>query len=138
VAAARLSRNSVASAVPPELIARWADAASRIEPNNRWYDYLAGAARLRGHGQDESALRMLNTANRGMSGWHGAGMFWYALAIAHRRLGHDGDARRWLDRADAWMADRDREAASDSIVEPKLPLRDYLEAKILKREAKSH
>ncbi len=135
--AARLSRNSVASGVPPELIVRWADAALRIVPDNRWYDYLAGAARLRGRGQDESALRMLNTANRGKSGWHGAGMFWYALAIAHRRLGHDGDARRWLDRADAWMADRDREAASDSTVEPKNFLRDYLEAKILEREAKS-
>jgi len=65
------------------------------------------------------------------------GVTWYALAIVHRRLGHDADSRRWLERADSWMANRDREAATASTVLPKLPLRDYLEAKILEREAKS-
>ena len=135
--ASRITGFSAASGVEPELIVRWADAALRIDPNEGWLDYLTGAARLRAGNQDTAALRMLDVASKRMPAWHGAGMTWYALAVVHRRLGHDADSRRWLECADSWMADRDREAARASAALPKIPLRDYLEAKILEREAKS-
>jgi predicted Zn-dependent protease len=135
--ASRISGFSSASGVAPELMVHWADAARAMYPNQPWLDYFAGAARLCARNQDAEALRLLNSASKQMPLWNAAGMTWYALAIVHRRLGHDADARRWLERADSWMADRNREAAMASTVLPKLPVRDYLEAKILQREAKS-
>ena len=78
----------------------------------------------------------MNSANRRMPKWDGTGMARYALAIAHRRLGHDVEARHWLAKGDAWMASWDREAQRASMVPPDLYLVDYLEAKVLEREAK--
>jgi serine/threonine protein kinase/tetratricopeptide (TPR) repeat protein len=133
--AARLARGSAASGVAPEAVIGWADAARQLMPNRSWGDYLAGAARLRGRDQDEAALKLLNAANQRMRE-PGAGLTCYALAIAHRRLGHESDAARWLERADNWMVDRDREAASASVIEPRCALHDYLDAKLLQREAR--
>jgi hypothetical protein len=31
---------------------------------------------------------------------------WFLLAMAHWRLGNKGEARRWYDKAVAWMEDR--------------------------------
>ena len=134
--ASRITGFSAASGVAPELMLQWADAARAIDPNQNWLYYLVGAARLRAKNQDAAALQMLILASKETPGWPGAGMTWYALAIIHRRLGHNADARRWLERADSWMADREREAATASTVLPKTCLRDYLEAKVLEREAK--
>jgi tetratricopeptide (TPR) repeat protein len=127
-AAWRISGFSSASGVAPELMVHWIDAARALDPNQTWLENYPGAARLRARNQDASTLRLLNVASEQTHGWHGAGITWYALAIVHRRLGHD---------VDSWMADRNRDATTASTVLPKLPLRDYLEAKILEREAKS-
>lgn len=74
--------------------------------------------------------------NRG-GRWDGDGMNWYATAIAHRRLGHKEAARRWLARADAWLARIDRDPVRVSEPAGKFWLGDYLDAKVLGREARA-
>jgi hypothetical protein len=56
---------------------------------------------MRESGQNGTALQILTQVNKDVPGWNGLGMDWYATAIAHRRLGHEEDARWSVDRADA-------------------------------------
>ena len=32
---------------------------------------------------------------------------WFFVAISHKRLGHDADARKWFDKAVAWTKEHD-------------------------------
>ncbi len=41
-------------------------------------------------------------------------VWWPVLALAHARLGHAEEARRWLDKADAWQRQESRRVAEES------------------------
>jgi tetratricopeptide (TPR) repeat protein len=135
--AARIARLSADSGIAPDVFIGWADTARRLEPSQWWQDYVSGLVRLRDRGQDEAGLRLLKSVNKQFPNSAAAGATCYGLALAHRRLGHDADARRWRERADSWLGDREREAKTASVLEPKIPLRDYLEAKILEQETRA-
>jgi hypothetical protein len=62
-------------------------------------------------------------------------MNWYATAIAHHRLGRKDEAARWLKRADDWLARIDQDPLRFSEPAWKFWLGDYLDAKVLGREA---
>jgi serine/threonine protein kinase/tetratricopeptide (TPR) repeat protein len=134
--AARIARLSADSGIAPEVIVGWADTARKLEPSASWQDYVSGLVRLRARDQDEAAVRLLSSVNKQFPDSAAAGAVWRGLALVHGRLGHDTHARRWRERADSWLAAREREATTASIREPKIPLRDYLEAKILACEAR--
>jgi tetratricopeptide (TPR) repeat protein len=62
---------------------------------------------------------------------------WLWLALAHQRLGRSEDARRWLDKATAWL-DQLREGMMDRAKEDQgLHLHNWLEAHVLRREAEA-
>jgi serine/threonine-protein kinase len=60
---------------------------------------------------------------------------WLWLALAQKRLGKSQEARRWLDKATAWL-DQFREGMTDRAEkELRLHLHNWLEANVLRREA---
>ena len=62
---------------------------------------------------------------------------WLWLALAHDRLGKAEEARRWLDKAQAWL-DRYREGMPARAEEEfGLHLHNWLEAHVLRREAEA-
>jgi tetratricopeptide (TPR) repeat protein len=62
---------------------------------------------------------------------------WLWLALAQQRLGRSEEARRWLDRATAWL-DQYRDGMPDRAEdELGLHLHNWLEAHVLRREAEA-
>ena len=62
---------------------------------------------------------------------------WLWLALAHQRLGKSEEARRWLDKATAWL-DQYRDGMPDRADdELGLHLHNWLEAQVLRREAET-
>ena len=63
---------------------------------------------------------------------------WYALAIAHIRLGRLDSSSQWLDKAESWM-DQKESAFADRTLHPSPPIyvTDWLETLVLRREAAS-
>jgi hypothetical protein len=64
-----------------------------------------------------------------------------SLALAHRRLGHPEEARRWLDRAERWLSALDRTYAADrpgvltGQPQAQLSFEFWVYAQLLRREA---
>jgi tetratricopeptide (TPR) repeat protein len=58
-------------------------------------------------GRYEEAIRRLNES---IAARDGVGIYvdWFFLALAHHRLGHVVEARRWLDKAVQWIEQNDR------------------------------
>jgi hypothetical protein len=69
--------------------------------------------------------------------WGRAVLNWLWLALANERLGKAEEARRWLEKAQAWLDQyRDRmPARADE--ESGLDLHNWLEAHVLRREAET-
>jgi hypothetical protein len=62
---------------------------------------------------------------------------WLWLALADHRLGRTEDARRWLDKAQAWL-DQYRDGMPDRAEQQfGLDLHNWLEAHALRREAEA-
>jgi len=62
---------------------------------------------------------------------------WLWLALAQQRLGKSEEARRWLDKATAWL-DQYRDGMPDGAEgELGLHLHNWLEAHVLRREAEA-
>jgi WD40 repeat protein/tetratricopeptide (TPR) repeat protein len=83
-------------------VVRWLERGA-AQPSNR-YIYLHRLAQaLYRIGQPEAAVRELNKALplRTSEGW--VVEDWLFLAMAHHRLGHGTEARKWLDRATDWI-----------------------------------
>jgi tetratricopeptide (TPR) repeat protein len=78
----------------------------------------------------EQSLRAEHKSGRAVLNW-----LW--LALAQQRLGKSEEARRWLDRATAWL-DQHREGMPDRAEEELgLHLHNWLEAHVLRREAEA-
>src|SRR5262249_37054153 len=69
-----------------------------------------GAALYRA-GRFEDAVKRLGEACR-LHAEGGTAWDWLFLAMAEHRLGHDGAARGWLDKAARWIDQRPKEAAA--------------------------
>jgi Flp pilus assembly protein TadD len=92
-----------------------------------------GAALYRA-GRLEEAVQRLSEAVRAAGG-DGTYADWLLLAMAHQRLGHGAEARRWLDKAVRWMDRADWPQPKDVAPSPTWPER--LEAQLLRREAEA-
>jgi tetratricopeptide (TPR) repeat protein len=62
---------------------------------------------------------------------------WLWLALAHHRLGKPGEARRWLDKAHAWLDRYGAGMPPRAEEELGLHLHNWLEAHVLRREAEA-
>jgi hypothetical protein len=73
--------------------------------------------------------------------WPNSGMNAYGLALAHHRLGHRDEARRWLQRAETWLKGLDRiyvaEAPGIPSGQPQVSVafEFWVYAQLLRREA---
>ena len=62
---------------------------------------------------------------------------WLWLALAHQRLGKTEEARRWLDKAQAWLDQYGDGMPARAEAEFGLHLHNWLEAHVLLREAEA-
>jgi tetratricopeptide (TPR) repeat protein len=102
--------------------------------------YVLGAALLRADRLDEAVHRFEESLAVERE-WPNAGMNAYGLALAHHRLGHPDEARRWLERAESWLNRLDRtyavEAPGILSGQPQVPVsfEFWVYAQLLRREA---
>jgi tetratricopeptide (TPR) repeat protein len=110
----------------------WLERGAAQSSNRYIYLHRLGQALYR-TGQWEAAVRELNKALplRASEGW---AEDWLFLAMAHHRLGHGAEARKWLDRATDWMNREIRERSQWA-----LPLHWTVRLKLLtlEREAEN-
>jgi serine/threonine-protein kinase len=76
-----------------------AEMSSRQAPTEAWRLYVLGLANYRA-GRYEDAVRVLGQSTEAAPHWHAVALNWPVLAMAHLRLGHEDEAKRWLDRAE--------------------------------------
>jgi Flp pilus assembly protein TadD len=119
-----LAPNAVADPLVPVQLAE--KALKRFPKNSAVLNTL-GAAHYRA-GQYDQAIQRLNEAMKAQ-GKGGTADDWLFLAMAHQRLGHPDEARKWLDKAATWIEKADREKTL-------LP-RNRLELQWLHREAEA-
>jgi tetratricopeptide (TPR) repeat protein len=105
--------------------------------------YVVGAALLRAGRLDEAVHRFEESLAIEPEWWdHGLNA--YGLALAHHRLGHAADARRWLDRAERWLTELDRmyattltpagTIAADTWLRVPLSFESWVYAQVLRRQ----
>ncbi|HEV3260898.1 MAG TPA: hypothetical protein VG013_28865, partial [Gemmataceae bacterium] len=70
--------------------------------------------------------------------WPGQVVNWLVLAMAHHRLGHADEARRWLDKADQWIKKATEELPrGDAGMFVGMHVHDWLACLVLYQEAKA-
>jgi hypothetical protein len=109
---------------------RLAETALAREPAAPWCHYVLGLADFRMR-QYEDAVAHLEESLKVGTGWPAAPLNYPLLAMAHDRLGHDDEARRWLDKAHG----RDRAPARGVDVISSAVWWDRVEFRVLLREA---
>jgi hypothetical protein len=123
---ARACASGLEAATDPGVPVRLAEAAVQGANESLKVDALStlGAALYRA-GRCDEALRRLEEGNR-LRGEEGLPTAWPFLAMAHHRLGHHDEARRWLDRL------RARQSSTDAA-----QFWDELEIRLLRSEAEA-
>jgi tetratricopeptide (TPR) repeat protein len=102
--------------------------------------FVLGWALLRAGRLDE-AISRFEESLAVQREWPPSGINAYGLALAHHRLGHPEEARRWLERAEAWLDRLDRAYAVEAPrglsgqPEVSLPFDLWVYAQVLRREA---
>jgi WD40 repeat protein/tetratricopeptide (TPR) repeat protein len=101
-------------------------------PKDPIYHLTLGAVLCRA-GQSETAVQRLQHAAEA-NGGRGTPREWLFLAIAYHHVGHAADARKWLEKAERWLADTGvmslKEAGSLGVLE-------RLELLVLRQEAET-
>ena len=102
--------------------------------------YVVGAALVRA-GRLDDAVRRFEESLAVERDWPSSGMNAYGLALAHHRLGHPDEARRWLEKAEAWLSRLDKtygtEVPGILTGQPQVPVtfEYWVYAQLLRREA---
>jgi serine/threonine protein kinase len=106
-----------------------------------WSVHLMGLAYYRA-GQDQKAIEWLSKELQVDPDFRlPAGQLevraWLVLAMAHDRLGHAGEARKWLDKAEQWLNQKTRDQLDKGarFAPPGWPWRDWLLVQLSRREA---
>jgi WD40 repeat protein/Flp pilus assembly protein TadD len=110
----------------PARLIDWAERGAKAAPNDARYHLVLGLAHLRA-GHHDKALEYLQAAD-GLSPSGGKGLGRLGLSLACGRAGRADEARRWLDSAAAELG---------PAVAARLPVADWLEAQVLRREAEA-
>jgi uncharacterized protein HemY len=93
-----------------------------------------GAALYRADQLNE-AVRQVNTAIK-LRGDVDTPLDWLFLAMAHHRLGHTEEAKKWLDKAVQWIDNATQEKSRDAVA-LSLSWRGRLELQLLRGEAET-
>jgi WD40 repeat protein len=102
-----------------------------------WSAQILGLAYYR-TGAHDKAVDCLQTALADYPEWGHNVVNWLVLAMAHQRLGHTGESRQWLQKADNWIAATLRETPPEAgFVPPGWSWRDWLVVQFLHGEAES-
>jgi WD40 repeat protein/tetratricopeptide (TPR) repeat protein len=99
-----------------------------------WHQHALGLAYYRA-GQYQQAGQCFRQSLKG-SIWHQV-VSWLALALVEKRLGNDGEARKWLAQAAARMDRAGPEVPAWEAIPGKQNLNEWLEALLLRREAET-
>jgi tetratricopeptide (TPR) repeat protein len=75
-----------------------------------WSLHVQGLAYYRA-GQNDKAIEHLQQALDGHPDWEHNVLNWLVLAMAHYRLKHGNEARRWLEEARQWIEQHTRNPA---------------------------
>jgi len=132
-AAGVLTAVARACSLGPDVVpdaARLVEMAQREEAKESWRVVHVALARHRA-GQPEQAVQAIK--QRGAEDWP---VSWPVLALAHHRLGKKDEARRWLERAEAWLEETLDEALVRPGVKLPLPWMDWAEFLIVRHEAR--
>ena len=120
----------------PSAPRRLAEAALAREPKSAWLHYLLGLAHFR-EGRLERALEDLSRSLELSDGWSAAPLNYPVLAMAHHRLGHVDEGRRWLDEAHGRHTVSSRGVDPGGGLSPSAGWWDRVEFQLLLREADS-
>jgi WD40 repeat protein/Flp pilus assembly protein TadD len=115
-------------------LVRLAEQAAAPHPRSGSRLQTLAAAHYRA-GQYDQAFRRLQEAEA--ADWYGYPMIvnWLLLAQVHHRLGHAEEARRWLDKATAWLDQATQETPREQAEALHLDLHDLVACWLLRREA---
>jgi WD40 repeat protein/serine/threonine protein kinase/tetratricopeptide (TPR) repeat protein len=122
---------------PADLVHR---ALKYVTKNKGAASYVLGMALLRTGRLDQALLRFQESLAV-QRDWANHGLNAYGLALAHYRLGHSDEARRWLERADSWLNNLDRIYAVEGPAilsgQPQAPVtfEFWVYAQLVRREA---
>jgi tetratricopeptide (TPR) repeat protein len=116
------------SPVDPARAVQWANQAV-ASAHNPWDFHVLGLAQYRA-GQFDQALQSFTKAN--VEAWTLREINWFGLALVHHRLGHSDEARQCLAKGIQWL---ERQGPPAPGRPAKLAPQDWLEAKLLRREA---
>jgi predicted Zn-dependent protease len=106
------------------------------EPGAPWLYYLLGLADLRA-GRYEEAVEQLEKSRELGNTWAGTPLNYPALAMAHHRLGHRDEARRWLGKAHGRRADPAHGVEAAEALSSSATWWDRIELRLLLREAEA-
>jgi hypothetical protein len=104
------------------------------QPQKPAYVTTLGAALYRADSFQDSVLR-LDEAMKAAGREEGTAQTWLFLAMAHHRLGHADEAKRWLDKAGKWIDENTKEKPKDGAAGPSLSWDQGLELKLIRQEA---
>ncbi len=108
-----------------------------LEPST-WSEHVMGLALYRTGRFGEAEARLMASIDRD-PGWDFHVLDWLVLAMAQQRLSRPGEARRWLDLAERWVAARlrDRPRGVDRGIPENWHWRDAILLHLLLREARA-
>jgi tetratricopeptide (TPR) repeat protein len=130
--ACTLARDAVADASLP---GRLAEKELKASAGAFWSLTEQGALHYRA-GRFQQAVALFEQSLRAEAKSGRAVLNWLWLALAQQRLGRAKEARRWLDKATAWL-DQYRDGMPNRAEELGLHLHNWLEAHVLRREAET-
>jgi tetratricopeptide (TPR) repeat protein len=116
-------------------LVRLAELANAKKPKDWYYLDTLGAVLYRA-GRCEDALRTYDEACA-LHAKGGNSCNWYLMAMAHHRLGHADEARRWLSRAVEWQEQASHKDVHDPLQPTPLSWPDRLTLDLLRREAEA-
>jgi tetratricopeptide (TPR) repeat protein len=131
--ACTLAPNAVAE---PALLGRLAEKELRASAKQFWSLTEQGALAYRA-GQYQEAVPLFELSLKADPKPGRAVVNWLWLALAHQRLGKAEEARRWLDKAQAWLDQYRKGRPARAEEDFGLHLHNWLEAHVLRREAEA-
>jgi WD40 repeat protein len=130
-------------ALAPQEVTRPAEAVERAEkavfahPKEAWYRHTIAVSYYRA-GRFALAVEHAQKSMQDDPAWGGHVVNWLLLALGHQRLGHEPEARQWLDKAVQWIEQADRANPGGAASRLPVPsLADHLEILLLRREAEA-